>query len=315
MFFTNKPHDSSDIVSNENSVIADVYFDDLKITFALDQFQVIFEGGLTRSPVVQSDDYYPFGLTFNSYSRENSVVNNFKYNGKELQNDLSLGWYNYGARMYMPEIGRWGVSDPMTGLSRRWSPYNYAFDNPMRFIDPDGMLTYDWNTKTYVDEEGNTVSNEEAMEQIKAMSTKINTGPGDRVKAARQFIGKGYTYSQAKSDNVGRKFRTTFTKEALSKQDCIELVTRVMYADGALASMNLRDYDYYLADASIGDILNNKEKFERSDKPKVGDIAFWQGHIGIVSEVDEATGKFKMIHAASHNANDPSLDIYESEDF
>jgi RHS repeat-associated protein len=104
----------------------DVFFDDFTVT-------------QTKSPVVQADDYYPFGLTFNSYSRENSVPNRYLFNGKELQDALDINWLDYGKRMYMADIGRWGVIDPLGEKGRRWSPYNYAFDNPMRFIDPDGM--------------------------------------------------------------------------------------------------------------------------------------------------------------------------------
>jgi RHS repeat-associated protein len=66
----------------------------------------------------QPDGYYPFGLAYNSYSRENSVEQNYTYNGKEEQDELGLGWLDYGARMYMSDIGRWGAVDP-TAEARR----------------------------------------------------------------------------------------------------------------------------------------------------------------------------------------------------
>lgn len=91
--------------------------------------------------ILEENNYYPFGLKHEGYNQlTGNPTYQYKYNGKELQEN---GMYDYGARFYMPDIGRWGVVDPLAEVNRAWSPYRYAYNNPLRFIDPDGRLEGD----------------------------------------------------------------------------------------------------------------------------------------------------------------------------
>lgn len=63
----------------------------------------------------------------------------YKYNGKELQDELGLNMYDYGMRNYDPALGRWNVIDPFSEMYHAVSGYNYVLNNPLSNIDPTGM--------------------------------------------------------------------------------------------------------------------------------------------------------------------------------
>ena len=99
----------------------------------------------TRNPetgsaeVLDRNDYYPFGMNMQGYSSAfdsaGGVYNN-KYNQKELQ---ETGFYDYGWRHYMPDLGRWFGMDKLSEKFHSASPYAYVMNNPISFFDPDGM--------------------------------------------------------------------------------------------------------------------------------------------------------------------------------
>ncbi len=98
--------------------------------------------------ILQEDAYYPFGMNIAGLSSANTnPENKYKYNGKELEDEFGLDWYDYGARFYDAALGRWHVVDPLCEIARRWTPYQYAYNNPIRFIDPDGKVVDDYFNK------------------------------------------------------------------------------------------------------------------------------------------------------------------------
>jgi RHS repeat-associated protein len=143
-------------VSNESNNL--VYFDNLQITHE-------------KGPITQETHYYPFGLTMAGINSKamGKMETSYKFNaGTELDDDLGVAIYETAFRGYDAQIGRFGQVDPMADSYSDWSPYCFAFDDPVFWNDPSGLDPNDYGGSYTQDGSGNWVytpfnSSEEAF--------------------------------------------------------------------------------------------------------------------------------------------------------
>ncbi|UII34115.1 DUF6443 domain-containing protein [Fulvivirga ulvae] len=114
-------------LTNESNTLNEVYFDDFEVT-------------LTEGKVVQSNNYYPFGLQQNtSWTRAAQTPNAHKFNAATEYNDFT-DTYDTPFRQYDPATGRFNGVDALAHMMPNLTPYRFGFNNPVSFNDPTGLI-------------------------------------------------------------------------------------------------------------------------------------------------------------------------------
>jgi len=119
-----------------------------------------------EAQLLDSYAYFPFGMQNQGLINQTGEDYQYRYNGKEFSEELGL--YDYGARWYDPAIGRWNAVDPLADQFVDQSPYQYAYNNPLRFVDPDGRSADDIIIRT------ENIGGDGYTEQIRIVSSIVD---------------------------------------------------------------------------------------------------------------------------------------------
>jgi RHS repeat-associated protein len=152
-----------------------------------------------ETEITAEHHYYPFGLSHTGpWYASVAPENKYRYNGKEWNEDFGLNMYDYGARGYMPDLGRWGGVDALAERYYSWSPYNYVLGNPIRNIDPDGNGV---TNTIFIDGKG-----KELGRTIDDLPNAVVVVSNDNIAAFHQGFMR-HTLSQHKSDGAVSSLR------------------------------------------------------------------------------------------------------------
>jgi RHS repeat-associated protein len=243
-------------VFESNEGANDVYFDNLSIV-------------LGPGPLVEEYHYYPFGLRIDAissaaYPSSAYYQNMARFNGKalntkELKDGRGLEFHDFGARLYDAQIGRWQSMDPLAGKFAGNTPYSFAVNNPVKFIDPNGKAPAP--PSTFIDEYGNVIGGsitdgDKGVYMVKGLTTSnFKVGSIDTYKNEGMRIGETVSIRSFLSPENGNwmgKVHGTFNAKA-SFDRAVQSLQKYM-----VTHYNYETFLYYKSNAGNGQIYDLK---------------------------------------------------------
>lgn len=257
----------------------DVFFDDISVEH---------RQGLQ----IQENQYDPWGqnlVGINSSSLNTKELNQYQFNGKERENDLGLGWSDYGWRMYDQQLGRWNAIDLKSEKFYSQNPYNYAFNNPALVVDLDGQ-------------EGIVVIGQPGQDH-KNKNHFIDNGLSRASKLAKQFRREGKGERATILVYRGKDGSASFSDKQISK----------LQADAKKAGVDVRNVS---SGNEVVDYVNNKTGGNSRDEDLVSNFTYvghatpgdleigWEGHATIaLSQLFYEKISIDSFHSQAFSAN------------
>ncbi|GHT39098.1 hypothetical protein FACS189437_01540 [Bacteroidia bacterium] len=180
--------------------------------------RVVMEIDNSNSLVLQTTDYYPFGMPY--ANGEFPERQPYKFGGKELDEVHGLNWYDFEARQLSMSIPRFTTMDPLAEKYYSISPYAYCNNNPIRFKDPTGKEGI-----KYTDKDGNKIvesnvvvlitqkkeipknATAKQIAKIEKQNAKIEKQNNERVADVREKLSSAYSNAKnSKGEPITFKF-------------------------------------------------------------------------------------------------------------